>query len=49
VTVWQNDIGKKRECKMLMKVTPFVNFIIILSVPFAPIFLRQKISKPNCN
>jgi len=40
---------EKRAHKMLMKLTPGVNFINILRTPFAPIFLRQKITKPKCN
>ncbi len=31
-----------------MKLTPGVNFINILRLPFAPIFLHQKITKPKC-
>jgi len=39
---------KKAVHKMLMKLTPSVNFIIILQADFVPIFLPQKITKPNC-
>jgi len=34
---------EKGGCKMLMKLTPIVNFINILQTAFAPIFLRQKL------
>jgi len=40
---------KKGLSKMLMKLTPVVNFIDILWATFAVIFLHQKITKPNCN
>jgi len=33
----------------LLDSTPVVNFINILQAAFAPIFLCQKIAKPNCN
>jgi len=42
-------VQKKRVCKMLMKFIPVVNFINILQGAFAPIFLSQKITKPNCD
>jgi hypothetical protein len=38
---------EKAAHKMLVKLTPGVNFINILQVPFAPIFLCQKIPKPR--
>jgi len=39
----------KVACRTLMKLTPLVNFINILLAAFAPIFLCQKITKPNRN
>jgi len=44
----QNDICAKAACKLLVKLTPGVNFITILQAAFAPLFLHQKITKPNC-
>jgi len=34
--------------KSFIRTTPVVNFINILVVAFSLIFLRQKITKPNC-
>jgi hypothetical protein len=39
----------KTDRKMLVKLTPAVNFIIILQAAFVPIFFCQKNTKPNCN
>jgi len=44
----RKDIGSKVAHKMLVKLTIVVNFINILLAAFAPIFLHQKITKPNC-
>jgi len=51
-TVTREKLRKKRlhkkvQSKMLMKLTSGVKFINILQVAFVPIFLRQKITKPN--
>jgi hypothetical protein len=35
--------------KMLVKLTPTVNFTNILGAAFGAIFFHQKITKPNCN
>jgi len=49
----QNAVCQKRLCsqksrgKMLMKLTPVVNFINIYGAAFAPIFFWQKITKAN--
>jgi len=40
---------KTGACKILMKLTPVVNFINILQAAFAPIFFFQKITKPEYN
>jgi hypothetical protein len=45
----RKSIGTKAAQIMLMKLIPVVNFIKILQVGFAPIFLCQKITEPNCN
>jgi len=42
-------LERKMRAKMLMKLTPVVNFINILQAAFAPILLHQKNTKPNCN
>jgi len=39
----QNTFIQKGSSKMLMKLTPVVNFINILRAHVAPIFLRQKL------
>jgi len=36
-------LGINAACRMLMKLTPGVNFIDILRSAFAPLFLRQKL------
>jgi hypothetical protein len=46
VIIWRKNIGTKAARKMLLKYTIHVNFINILRTPFAPIFLRLKITKP---
>jgi len=40
---------KKGKRKMLMKLTPVVNFNNILWAPFVPILFQQKITKPSWN
>jgi len=43
------EYWRKNASKILVKLTTAVNFIKILQAAFAPIFLCQKITKPNCN
>jgi len=42
------SLSVKTDLKMLVKLTPVVNFINILLAAFATIFLCQKNTKPNC-
>jgi len=52
LTTWLNFLLSARinvAHRMLMKMTPGVNFINILCTPFVPIFLCQKITQPKCN
>jgi len=48
-TSWQEEISGKAAHKILVKLTPLVNFTNILRAAFAPILFCQKITKPNCN
>ena len=38
VFFWRKDIGAKAACKMLVKLTTWANFTIILWAAFAPVF-----------
>jgi len=46
---WRKNLCTKVVLKMLMKLTPVVNFINFLWAAFAPIFFWQKNTKPNCS
>jgi len=43
VIFWEKDVGAKAACKMLVKLTPVVNFINILCAHFVTIFWCQKL------
>jgi len=49
VFFWQNSIGAKAASRLLMKLTPVVNFINILGAPFFTMFFQRKITNTNCN
>ncbi len=42
------NIGEKAARKMLIKLTPFINFTNILRAAFSPILYHLKITKPSC-